>query len=260
MVRKQIHIPSQQCPLEVPIWTTLRLHFRRRNIALPVHHTLSSFLCFYHISLANSFLQTSNFCCDYCQAAVAPVLELLAKCTMKCTIFSLFHSFPPFSRLGLGFNHIRNIENGSLSYLPMLRELHLDNNRLTRVPTGLPDMKYLQVRPNMQDILEGIFYTMLCSPSALQLLFSRWSTFTPTTSARWAWMTSALEGSGWRGHSITASACLLTLSTTGKFSLPRSAVSATGWPFSLATTKSKDREMWKRMREWGVVVEEEQII
>lgn len=48
-------------------------------------------------------------------------------------------------RLGLGFNHIRNIENGSLSYLPRLRELHLDNNRLTRVPQGLPDMKYLQV-------------------------------------------------------------------------------------------------------------------
>uniref|UniRef100_A0A1A7WVU7 Biglycan n=1 Tax=Iconisemion striatum TaxID=60296 RepID=A0A1A7WVU7_9TELE len=48
-------------------------------------------------------------------------------------------------RLGLGFNHIRNIENGSLSYLPMLRELHLDNNRLTRVPQGLPNMKYLQV-------------------------------------------------------------------------------------------------------------------
>lgn len=50
-----------------------------------------------------------------------------------------------FSRLGLGFNHIRNIENGSLSYLPRLRELHLDHNRLTRVPKGLPDMKYLQV-------------------------------------------------------------------------------------------------------------------
>ncbi|XP_056896153.1 biglycan b [Takifugu flavidus] len=48
-------------------------------------------------------------------------------------------------RLGLGFNHIRNIENGSLDYLPRLRELHLDNNRLTRVPTGLPDLKYLQV-------------------------------------------------------------------------------------------------------------------
>ncbi|KAM7411804.1 hypothetical protein PAMA_021670 [Pampus argenteus] len=48
-------------------------------------------------------------------------------------------------RLGLGFNHIRNIENGSLSFLPRLRELHLDNNRLSHVPKGLPDMKYLQV-------------------------------------------------------------------------------------------------------------------
>ncbi|KAF6719708.1 Biglycan [Oryzias melastigma] len=48
-------------------------------------------------------------------------------------------------RLGLGFNNIRNIENGSLSYLPMLRELHLENNRLTHVPQGLPAMKYLQV-------------------------------------------------------------------------------------------------------------------
>lgn len=51
------------------------------------------------------------------------------------------------SRLGLGFNHIRNIENGSLAYLPRLRELHLNNNRLSRVPVGLPDMKYLQVSP-----------------------------------------------------------------------------------------------------------------
>ncbi|XP_030640219.1 biglycan a [Chanos chanos] len=48
-------------------------------------------------------------------------------------------------RLGLSFNHIRNIEHGSLSYLPNLRELHLDNNRLSSVPSGLPFMKYLQV-------------------------------------------------------------------------------------------------------------------
>ncbi|XP_063064045.1 biglycan b [Engraulis encrasicolus] len=48
-------------------------------------------------------------------------------------------------RLGLGYNKIRMVENGSLSFLPRLRELHLDNNILTRVPKGLPDMKYLQV-------------------------------------------------------------------------------------------------------------------
>lgn len=49
-------------------------------------------------------------------------------------------------RLGLGHNQIRMIENGSLSFLPTLRELHLDNNKLSRVPSGLPDLKLLQVR------------------------------------------------------------------------------------------------------------------
>ncbi|XP_030624041.1 biglycan b [Chanos chanos] len=48
-------------------------------------------------------------------------------------------------RLGLGYNKIRMIENGSLSYVPKLRELHLENNLLSRVPKGLPEMKYLQV-------------------------------------------------------------------------------------------------------------------
>ncbi|XP_077371427.1 biglycan b [Festucalex cinctus] len=48
-------------------------------------------------------------------------------------------------RLGLSFNHILNIEGGSLAFVPRLRELHLDNNRLSTVPKGLPDMKYLQV-------------------------------------------------------------------------------------------------------------------
>lgn len=69
--------------------------------------------------------------------------------------FSLPFNCLTCSRLGLGFNHIRNIENGSLDYLPRLRELHLDNNRLTRVPTGLPDMKYLQVR---NDTIAGLHF------------------------------------------------------------------------------------------------------
>ncbi|XP_048475905.1 biglycan-like [Rhincodon typus] len=48
-------------------------------------------------------------------------------------------------RLGLGFNKIRDIENGSLAFLHDLRELHLDHNNLTRVPAGIKDMKHLQV-------------------------------------------------------------------------------------------------------------------
>ncbi|XP_036388811.1 biglycan-like [Megalops cyprinoides] len=48
-------------------------------------------------------------------------------------------------RLGLGFNHIRMIEDGSLYYLPDLRELHLENNQLNSIPSGLSNMKYLQV-------------------------------------------------------------------------------------------------------------------
>ncbi|KAJ3587299.1 hypothetical protein NHX12_010897 [Muraenolepis orangiensis] len=48
-------------------------------------------------------------------------------------------------RLGLAYNHIRNLEAGSLAFLPRLMELHLENNRLTRVPAGLQNMKYLQM-------------------------------------------------------------------------------------------------------------------
>lgn len=53
--------------------------------------------------------------------------------------------YKELTRLGLAYNKIRFIENGSLNFLPNLRELHLDNNKLPRVPAGLPDMKYLQV-------------------------------------------------------------------------------------------------------------------
>ncbi|XP_065427079.1 LOW QUALITY PROTEIN: biglycan [Chrysemys picta bellii] len=49
------------------------------------------------------------------------------------------------ARLGLGHNAIRMIENGSLAFVPALRELHLDHNRLSRVPSGLPGLRFLQV-------------------------------------------------------------------------------------------------------------------
>jgi len=49
------------------------------------------------------------------------------------------------ARLGLAYNHIRNIEDGSLAFLPRLIELHLEYNRLNRIPQGLQNMKYLQV-------------------------------------------------------------------------------------------------------------------
>ncbi|CAM5174457.1 unnamed protein product [Eretmochelys imbricata] len=49
------------------------------------------------------------------------------------------------ARLGLGHNAMRMIENRSLTFVPALRELHLDHNRLSRVPPGLPGLRFLQV-------------------------------------------------------------------------------------------------------------------
>lgn len=49
------------------------------------------------------------------------------------------------SKLGLSFNSITVMENGSLANVPHLRELHLDNNKLLRVPAGLAQHKYIQV-------------------------------------------------------------------------------------------------------------------
>lgn len=56
-----------------------------------------------------------------------------------------FIRYSQLYRLGLGFNKIHVVENGSLSFLQNLRELHLEHNDLLRVPMGLSDMKYLQV-------------------------------------------------------------------------------------------------------------------
>uniref|UniRef100_F6Q8B1 Decorin n=1 Tax=Monodelphis domestica TaxID=13616 RepID=F6Q8B1_MONDO len=49
------------------------------------------------------------------------------------------------TKLGLSFNSISAVENGSLAHAPRLRELHLDNNKLIKVPGGLAEHKYIQV-------------------------------------------------------------------------------------------------------------------
>ncbi|KAL0963026.1 hypothetical protein UPYG_G00348660 [Umbra pygmaea] len=49
------------------------------------------------------------------------------------------------AKLGLSYNDISQVENGTLAMVPNLRELHLDNNALTTVPPGLADHKYIQV-------------------------------------------------------------------------------------------------------------------
>ncbi|MBZ3871756.1 Decorin [Sciurus carolinensis] len=48
-------------------------------------------------------------------------------------------------KLGLSFNSISAVDNGSLANTPHLRELHLDNNKLIKVPGGLAEHKYIQV-------------------------------------------------------------------------------------------------------------------
>ncbi|CAJ0915693.1 unnamed protein product [Ranitomeya imitator] len=48
-------------------------------------------------------------------------------------------------RLGLGHNKIKEVENGSLAYIPKVREIHLENNKLKTVPAGISDLRYLQV-------------------------------------------------------------------------------------------------------------------
>ncbi|XP_075886217.1 decorin [Nelusetta ayraudi] len=49
------------------------------------------------------------------------------------------------AKLGLSYNQISSVENGTMANVPHLRELHLDNNALTVVPPGLSEHKYIQV-------------------------------------------------------------------------------------------------------------------
>lgn len=65
---------------------------------------------------------------------------------MYHTICSRADAFYVIFRLGLGNNRITDIENGSLANIPRVREIHLENNKLKKIPSGLQELKYLQVK------------------------------------------------------------------------------------------------------------------
>uniref|UniRef100_A0A669DEX3 Asporin n=1 Tax=Oreochromis niloticus TaxID=8128 RepID=A0A669DEX3_ORENI len=56
-----------------------------------------------------------------------------------------FIRYKNLQRLGLAFNQIKYVENGSLANTPKIREIYLDNNRMRKVPPGLSSLRYLQV-------------------------------------------------------------------------------------------------------------------
>lgn len=56
-----------------------------------------------------------------------------------------FKRYKELQRLGLGNNRITDIENGSLANIPRVREIHLENNKLKKIPSGLQELKYLQI-------------------------------------------------------------------------------------------------------------------
>ncbi|XP_036134368.1 asporin [Molossus molossus] len=56
-----------------------------------------------------------------------------------------FKRYKDLQRLGLGNNKITEIENGSLANIPRIREIHLENNKLKKIPSGLQELKYLQI-------------------------------------------------------------------------------------------------------------------
>lgn len=67
-------------------------------------------------------------------------------------------------KLGLSFNSITVVENGSLANVPHLRELHLNNNKLLRVPAGLAAHKYVQVVYLHNNNISAIGQNDFCLP------------------------------------------------------------------------------------------------
>uniref|UniRef100_A0A3B1JHG2 Asporin n=1 Tax=Astyanax mexicanus TaxID=7994 RepID=A0A3B1JHG2_ASTMX len=66
-----------------------------------------------------------------------------------------FIRYKNLQRLGLGFNQIKFVENGTLASIPKIREIHLDNNKLKKVPPGFNTLKYLRVsiRPILKNTM-----------------------------------------------------------------------------------------------------------
>lgn len=69
------------------------------------------------------------------------------------------------AKLGLSFNSISVVENGSLANTPHLRELHLDNNKLIKVPPGLAELKYIQVVYLHNNNISVVGSNDFCPPS-----------------------------------------------------------------------------------------------
>ncbi|XP_032893166.1 asporin [Amblyraja radiata] len=55
-----------------------------------------------------------------------------------------FRQYKDLCRLDLSYNKIKEVENGSLAYLPNLRLIHLENNIIKKVPASVKELKYLQ--------------------------------------------------------------------------------------------------------------------
>ncbi|XP_056461158.1 asporin [Gadus chalcogrammus] len=56
-----------------------------------------------------------------------------------------FIRYGELQKLGLSFNQIKSVENGSLALIPKIREICLDNNKLKKVPAELGSLRNLQV-------------------------------------------------------------------------------------------------------------------
>ncbi|XP_026162388.1 asporin [Mastacembelus armatus] len=73
-----------------------------------------------------------------------------------------FKRYKNLERLGLGFNQIKFVENGSFVSTPSIREIHLDNNRLKKVPPGLSSLRYLQVIFLHENKISGVGINDFC--------------------------------------------------------------------------------------------------